>query len=382
MPPVAWKSLPLRFIYSGLIYLVFSAFLGLLSLSGFYLKPIHSHFMLAGFVSMTIIGSMYQLVPTVTGTELKLNGVGELSYYLVNAGVLLLAGSFLRLIPFYISGSVYIIGILAFTLVIVVTLGDMKLKSIAVPFFVLAVLLYLIGTIYAVLGLTGKIAFRLPVHNHLLTAGWVGVTTFGGLYELFPMLSLRKLKSPKIAYLTFILLLISLPAMLYGFQNSVDDFILLGGVGYGLAFFLLASNLFLTLARKPDTPSPLDISVKFFVPALVLGIAGIILGILNYDRFIHSHLMLVGWITLTIMGAEYHIIPMITWMEKYSTRLGVEDVPMIGDLFNLRLGEAILVLSTVGVILLAIPITRFIGGAILFVTFLTFAWDMAMIQRR
>ena len=382
MSSVALKSLPLRFIYSGLAYLIFSSFLGLLSLAGFYFKPVHSHLMLAGFVSMTVIGSMYQLVPTVTGTDLKFSKIAELSFYLTNAGIFLLLASFVRLIPFYISGSVYILGIIAFAAVVVATLTGMKLKSIAVPFFALAILFYLAGTIYAVLGLTGKIPFKLSVHNHLLTAGWIGVTTFGGLYELFPMLALRKLRSVKLAYLTFILLFISIPAMVYGFQNSLKNFVFIGGLGYGIAFSLLALNLFLTLARRPDTPSPLDISVKFFVLALIFGVMGVIAGILNSDTFIHSHLLLVGWITLTIIGAEYHIIPMITWMEKYSMKLGVEEVPMIGDLFNLRLGEAVLALSGIGTVLLLVPVTRVAGGVILFAVFLVFTWDMLMVQRR
>ncbi len=382
MPSTVWRSLPLRFIYLGLAYLVISSFLGILGLFGYYFKPVHSHLMLAGFVSMTIIGSMYQLVPTVTGTELRLRGIAEVSFYLTNLGVLMLAASFRGLIPFYISGSVYVLGILAFAAVVLVTLTDMKLRSVAVPFFVLAVILYLAGTVYGILGLAGKVDFRIAVHNHLLTAGWIGVTTFGGLYELFPMLALRKLKSVKLAYFTFILLLISLPLMLYGFQKSSDVFVTLGGAGYALAFILLSSNLLLTLAGKSETPAPLDISVKFFVPALLFGITGVLAGLLYSDKFIHAHLMLVGWITLTVMGAEYHIIPMITWMEKYSERLGIEDVPMIGDLFNMKLAEILLVMSVLGTTLLLIPVTRVAGGILLFGTFLAFTWDMIMVQRR
>ncbi len=382
MVSAVWKSLPLRFIYSGLIYLIISSILGLLALFDFSLKPIHSHLMLAGFVSLTIIGSMYQLVPTVTGTELRIGGLAELSFYLTNAGILALVLSFLGYIPFSISGSVYILGILAFTLVVLSTLTEMKLKSIAVPFFTLAIVFYIAGTVYGVLGLSGKIPFRIAVHNHILTAGWVGITTFGGLYELFPMLALRKLKSLKLAYLTFILLLFSLPVMLYGLQNSIEDFVIVGGAGYAVSFVILAANLFATLASKSETPAPLDISVKFFVPALLFGIAGVLTGLLDFDRFIHSHLMLAGWISLTIIGAEYHIVPMITWMEKYSMMLGVENVPMIGDLFNPKLAEILLIMSVLGVSLLLIPVTRVVGGMLMFAVFIMFAFDMVMVQKR
>lgn len=379
---VAWRNLPLRFLYSGLAYLIVSALIGILNVFGYPYRPIHSHLMLAGFVSLTIVGSMYQLVPTVTGTELRLRRLAELSFFLINAGLILLLASFFSLFPFSISGTVYLLGVLAFAAAIFITLLDMKLKSIAVPFFGAAIVFYISGILYATLGLTGAIPFRIAVHNHMLTAGWIGLTTFGGLYELFPMLALRKLRSQKLAWFTFFLAVPSLVVMLYGLQTGKSALVASGGAGYAAAFALLVVNLLATLITKSETLSPLDISVKFFVPALIFGLAGVVAGLTYADRFLHPHLMLVGWITLTIIGAEYHIIPMITWMERYSEKLGIESVPMIGDLFNLRLGEVLLVLSVIGTVALLTPSLRAAGGLLLFAVFLAFSWDMAMVQRR
>ncbi|NOY11116.1 MAG: cbb3-type cytochrome c oxidase subunit I [Archaeoglobi archaeon] len=382
MAPVAWRNLPLRFLYFGLFYLIISAFLGILNVFGYPLKPVHSHLMLAGFVSLTIVGSMYQLVPTVTGTELRMRGVAELSFYLLNAGLIMLLAAFFGAIPFSISGAVYFLGALAFAAVVFVTLLDMKLRSVAVPFFGAAILFYLAGILYATLGFIGAIPFRVAVHNHLLTAGWIGLTTFGGLYELFPMLALRKLRSQSAAWFTFPLATLSLVVMLYGLQSGQESLVSVGGAGYAASFALMVVNLLATLASKSDTPAPLDISVKFFVPALFFGLAGIFVGLMSVERFLHSHLMLVGWITLTIIGAEYHIIPMITWMEKYSEKLGIEDVPMIGDLFNLRLGEVLLALSVIGTVMLLLPQVRALGGVLLLAVFVAFSYDMVMVQRR
>lgn len=382
MPPAAWRNIPLRFLYTGLAYFILAALLGVLNTFGYYYKPVHSHLMLAGFVSFTIVGSMYQLVPTVTGTELRLRGLAELSFYLLNAGVILLTTSFAGIIPYRISGAIYLLGAIAFAAVVFATLRDMRLKSVAVPFFGAAILFYLAGIIYATLGLSGMIPFRTTVHNHILTAGWVGLTTFGGLYELFPMLALRKLRSQNLAWLTFFLSTTSLVVMLYGLQSSEKSLAFMGGLGYAISFLLLSANLFATLLSKSDTPAPLDISVKFFVPAIIFGVLGVFAGLFQADEFLHAHLMLMGWITLTIIGAEYHIIPMITWMEKYSEKLGLEEVPMIGDLFNLRLGEILLALSVLGTAMLLVPVTRTPGGLLLLATFVAFSCDMVMVQRR
>ncbi len=379
---VIWKNLPLRFIYSGILYFILATFLGVLTLLGFHFKQFHSHLMLAGFVSTTIIGSMYQLVPTVIGTELRMPKIAEASYFLINIGLILLLLSFARILPFFVSSPAYILGVAFFLISIISTIRYARLKSISVYFFLVAVVFYLAGTVYAFLGMTGKIPFKITIHSHILTAGFVTFTTFGGLYELFPMLSLRKLRSLKLSYLTLLFLAISIIALLLGFQLSNPDLIRAGGIGFASSFYLLVLNLLLTLARKPETPSPLDISVKFFLSGLFFGIVGITLPLFNVSDFSHTHLLMVGWITLTIIGAEYHIVPMITWMEKYSAKLGLEEIPMISDLFNLRLANLLLLSSIAGVLLLVVDSLRFLGGAILSFSFLTFAVEMFIVQRR
>ena len=387
---IAYRNLPLRFLYAGLFYLLFGAVVGVLNVTGAAaLKGLHSHLMLAGFVSLTIVGAMYQLVPTILGSNLKPRILPDVSFILLNAGVILLAysftGSFGLMVP---AALIYVAGALSFAITVFATVltAPRKNISIAVWYFAIAIIYYLAGIIHAALAFSGVISFRLPVHSHLLAAGWVALTTYGGLYELFPMLSLRKLKSVKLAYFNLVLTNAALIGMLYGFYFSREALIA-SGVAFALSFYLLAANLFATLATKSESGVELDLSVKFFVPALLFGLTGITLGPLNVASgssltFQHSHLLLVGWITLTIIGAGYHIIPMLTWMEKYASRLGVEDIPMIADLFNMKLGKAVLAGSIVGVALLSYPGTAPVGGVILLVAFLAFVGDMIAVQFR
>jgi hypothetical protein len=384
---IAFKNLPLRFLYAGLIYLVIGAIAGVLNIQGYGLKGIHSHLMLAGFVSLTIVGAMYQLVPTILGNELKLRKLAEASFILLNFGLLALIYSFIYSFSLMVpAAGIYTAGAISFAASIYATVltAPRKNVSIAVWFFSIAIIYYLAGIIYAALAFSGVISFRIPVHSHLLAVGWVSLTTYGGLYELFPMLSLRKLKSVKLAYFNLLLTNAALIGMLYGFYLS-KEVLLYSGVVFAASFYLLAANLFATLATQSESGAELDISVKFFVPALLFGLAGITLGPLNVAgsyTFQHSHLLLLGWITLTIIGAEYHIIPMLTWMEKYASKLGVEDVPMIADLFSMKLGKAVLAGSIAGVALLAYSATAPIGGIILLATFLAFAGDMVAVQFR
>ncbi len=378
-------NLALKFLYSALVYLIVAAILGVLDLTGASFKAIHSHLMLAGFVSLTIVGAMFQLVPTILGTELKGRRLAECSFYLLNAGTILIALSMIGKAPIGLSGAVYTFGAVAFAIPILITVVTAKLRpSLSIWFFVTAIVYYLAGILYASLSLSGLLPFNVSAHAHVLTVGWVALTTFGGLYELFPMLSLRKLKSTKLAWLTFALSNFALLGIVYGFLAS-RSFLLIFGVLFALTFCIVAANLFLTLAAKSESKVELDVSVKFFVAALILGLAGVSIAPLNvyFDlSFQHSHLLLAGWIAVTIIGAEYHIIPMITWMEKFSDKLGSEDVPMIADLFSTKIVKTVLALSTLGTILLAIPTTSTVGGVALLVAFALFVADMLAVQFR
>jgi hypothetical protein len=35
-----------------------------------------------------------------------------------------------------------------------------------------------------------------------------------------------------------------------------------------------------------------------------------------------------------VLGTLYHVVPFIVWVHRYSDRLGLEDVPMIDDLYS------------------------------------------------
>ena len=385
---IVLKNLQLRFLYAGLIYFLVGALLGVLNVTGTAgLRGLHSHIMLAAFVSLTIVGAMYQLVPTILGSELKPRKLAELSFFLLNAGVIFLAYSFTQGFSLIVPAAIiYVAGAVSFAVTIFATVlsAPKKNVSVSVWYFAVAIVYYLAGTLYAAMAFSGVVSFRLPVNAHLLAVGWVALTTYGGLYELFPMLSLRKLRSVKLAYFNLILTNAALIGMLYGFSFS-REVVVVAGAAFALSFYLLAVNLLATLATKSESGAELDISVKFFVPALIFGLIGITLGPLNVAggyTFQHSHLLLLGWITLTILGAEYHIIPMLTWMEKYANKLGVEDIPMIADLFSMKLGKAVLAGSIIGVVLLIYPGTSPLGGAILLVTFLAFVGDMVAVQFR
>jgi hypothetical protein len=61
-----------RFIHIAVIYLVVGATLGLaMGISGkFTLQPVHAHVLLAGWLSLAMVGVIYKLYPAVADTKL------------------------------------------------------------------------------------------------------------------------------------------------------------------------------------------------------------------------------------------------------------------------------------------------------------------------
>jgi len=54
-----------------------------------------------------------------------------------------------------------------------------------------------------------------------------------------------------------------------------------------------------------------------------------------------QRLLLFGVFGFVVIGSLYHIVPFIIWIERYSDRLGFEQVPMIDDLYDDRLERGI-----------------------------------------
>jgi cbb3-type cytochrome oxidase subunit 1 len=66
------------------------------------------------------------------------------------------------------------------------------------------------------------------------------------------------------------------------------------------------------------------------------------------------HLLVLGVVGFVVAGTLYHIIPFIIWVHRYSDRLGLEEVPMIDDLYDDRLAATDFVCFVSGTALLVV----------------------------
>ncbi|MFC5133925.1 MULTISPECIES: hypothetical protein [Haloferacaceae] len=408
-------TVPLRHFVVGLVFLVAGIGLGI----GLHLNVVpglgrlaHVHLLLAGWICITIMGAMTQFVPVWSGVTLHSRRLANVQLGLVVVGLTGFVGAFLLLettwlIPF---GALMLVGFWTFAYNIVRTFGAVKEYDVTERRF-LGTLGFLLAL--TVLGLLLAIDFTIPTlsrigvsrpevvraHATLAVFGAVLTTVYGALYQLGTMFTRTELHGidhrlravEEVAHPTGVVVLAvgrlttNAPAARIG----------------GLLVLFAASAFCLVLARKLYEMrvewTPMHTRYIVAVGALVLWIVvsvpawvsdplarGHLLGAANA-----GHLLLLGAIGFVVVGTLYHIIPFVIWVNRYSDLLGLEDVPMIDDLYDDRIaaidgvllgGGSALIVGTNLLEVVGTP--ALLGGVLVGVGVVAFVFNMALVLVR
>jgi hypothetical protein len=413
-PPL---SIPFaHFVLGGVVLLVGGAIAGVGSL----LAPIRPagagtlHLLLAGWVSLTIMGAMTQFVPVWSGTSLHSRRLSVASLWLVTLGVVALFLGFVTRaydwLP--VGATVLLAGFWVFAYNVARTLPPVRDLDVTEAHFALALGGLVVATVlgwllaldfgYRILDpLSRSLSVPVPLHApRLLLAhltltvfGFVLATIVGALYQLAPMFTQsettgldahlthvemvafpagvpllaagRLVGSPPLAAAGAALLLVGTAAFaaflarrLWLARVETDPMLR----RYGLVALSLFGWVLLTFPRWVG--DPLDFYARFGSPGA-------------------THLLFVGVFTLTIVGTVYHVVPFIVWYHRYSDRLGYEPVPMVDDLYDERVAMVEFALLALGLAILwggdafAAPTwVLLVGGNLLGLGVLLFAGNM------
>jgi len=407
-------TVPLRHFVVGLAFLVAGIGVGI----GLHLNAVpglgrlaHLHLLLAGWICITIMGAMTQFVPVWSGATLHSRRLANVQLGLVVAGLTGFVVAFLRvetawLIPF---ATLMLVGFWAFAYNIIRTLATVGEYDVTERHFLGALGFFLALT---VLGLLLAIDFTIPTFSPVgvSRSGVVGSRDARGLRcrshdcvrsvvparnDVHADGTTRDRSSPS--------------------DRRRDHASDRRGrtrcrssrgphrrcAGRGLLVLLAASAICLILARKlyemRVERTPMHTRYIVAVGALALWIAvsvpawvsdpltrGHLLGAANA-----GHLLLLGAIGFVVVGTLYHIIPFVIWVNRYSDLLGLEDVPMIDDLYDDRIaaidgallgsGSALIVGSN----LLDVAATpALLGGLLVGIGVMAFVFNMVLVLVR
>ncbi len=312
-----------------------------------------NHVATLGWITMIIFGAMFQLVPVVLETKLFSEKLAEIQFWIYMPGVIGLVYCFWFFDTGIIMTASAILLNLAmsiFSFNIIATMKSVKKWNVT-AWYLASAIFYLIVT--AIAGLLLAINLWTPyikldhlqylnLHAHIAFIGWVSMVIMGVSFKLIPMFTLSHgfaLTNGKRALWMINIGLLGISTITHYKDTTFLYYIFIALIVLGIIFFLLQINIiFKNRIRKK-----FDIGIRFSsVAYLMFGLTtllGTFIDFVDYENIInitlvYGYMIIFGFISMLIVGQMYKIVPFLVWYHKYSSKVGIEKVPMLKDMFN------------------------------------------------
>lgn len=254
--------------------------------------------------------------------------------------------------------------------------------KIVLPFYAYASLAFLVAAVLLFFNtdliVANYINPKALALTHTMALAWGTMIIFGASYQLLPVLIEGKLKSEKLAYLTFVFSGIGIPILIYGFYVFDFHYLMpLGAILVNLGILSYFINVLLSAFESKKQ----NVHAWFIITASLWLLSTTIFGMLlvfnlEYQFLmkdswsylsIHAHLGIVGWFLLLVIGVGSRLIPMFL-ISKY------ENKKALWRIFALINGGllAFIVLQLIHLdgMYLFLPIFLILGGVANFVYFI------------
>lgn len=321
------------------------------------------HLTTIGWLSLLMLGALYQFVPVITNTSLysqrlPLIGLGFIGVGLASMllGFLALSGiGALQTAYLPIGGSLVLIGFVLSGTNIGLTLWKVRPLPLHAAFVAVS-LVFLLLT--AVLGIALALIFALPrppafllklsgagvsLHMAAGLGGWFTLTVMGVSYRLLSMFMLAPDEPRRSTYAALFLTAGGLGLLIVGGLVQLEGELAtvwvnrLGATaaGLGIAFYLSdIVEFYRTRHRKLLELNSLTAAVALAVLtlAVLLGFGLALFGRLGQFAAPVGYLFIFGGLTGLGLSQLYKIVPFLTWLEVFGKRLGKGPVPRVQDL--------------------------------------------------
>lgn len=328
-----------------------------------------THLFTLGWLTTTIFGALYQLLPVALGAPVRSTRLGHAGFWAFAPGAGLFAAG-------VATGSMAVrhagIALVATGIVlaagnVVASLPRARVRDVtwaavatAISFLVstLALGVILLHNLH-----TGFIAAArlrvLAVHLHVAIVGWALLMIVGVSHRLLPMFLLAHGADTRWTRRALVLVATGVLALAIGILVQVAPLAWLGAglLEAGLASFLYQAYAFYRVRVKRK----LDVGMRFAAVALGFLAASALLGpAVLATGTAHARLAtayvavgLLGGVVLYVVGFFYKIVPLLAWTVHYRSRAGREPVPTVAQTYSARLATIQLVLMAMGVAILA-----------------------------
>ncbi|HET7340005.1 MAG TPA: hypothetical protein VFL90_00975 [Methylomirabilota bacterium] len=319
-------------------------------LAGHYYHPrvlALTHTVTLGWITLTIMGASYQIVPIVLGCAVWSERLARWQLGFMTAGVAGMVGHFFigQWNGLVWAAGLVALGVAAHLLNVALTVRSLGRWTFTARLVALGHVGLALTTVAGlVLGLDkllhvlpGSLFDNLHAHVQLALLGWVLPMVIGVAARVYPMFLLAREPQGWPGRVQLWGLTLGVPATVVGIVES-RALLAAGALAVAAA---VAAHLGWIVAMVRDRKRPaLDWGLRFaltgavaLVPAAALGLA------MAFDlaggprvALTYAALALGAWASLTIAGMLLKIVPFLVWYRAYSGRVGRERVPMLADL--------------------------------------------------
>jgi len=322
------------------------------------------HLVTLGWVTMTIMGALYQLVPVLLGGRLRMPWLARAQFAGYVAGVIVLISGFWLWWPPLLAagGSLVVTAVIVFIGHIAHTIWRARRHGLVAAYLTAAVgylatvvtlgLLMALNFTFGFLGPSGDLLLR----PHLLIGigGWLTLTILGVSYRLVPMFAMVRRYEGRDSWIGFGLinagLVLTALALGLGWPQAATwvSAVLFSG---GLALF---GHDYIRMLRARVGP-PLDATMR--LPVVALGYLGaatigsvaqtIVPTLWSQEALVY--LLLIGWVGQSIVGYLHKILPFIVWNARYSGKPRAGQAPSVQTMVHPHLAAAVSLLLPIGV---------------------------------
>ncbi len=358
--------------------------------AGDYLSP-HvagvTHLFTLGWLTMTIFGAFYQLLPVALGAPIRWPVLGHASFWTFAPGAGLFASGVASgsMLLHHAGVCLVAVGVILAVANVAATLPRARSRDVTWAAIAIAIT-YLSSTL--VLGIvllhnlhTGFIAGArvhvLATHLHVAIVGWALITIVGVAHRLLPMFLLAHGADSRWTKYAVGSLATGIPLLAIGLNAGLSIASWAGVVllEAGLACFLYQASLFF----RARVRKRVEIGMRFAATGLLSLVAAAVLGpIVLWEGAAQTRLAtayvvagLLGGIVVFVIGFFYKIVPLLSWVGRYRGKASVPGTPTIAQMFSSRVAGAQLA-GTIGAVatlvagILAGSTTAAYAGASLF----------------
>lgn len=294
-----------------------------------------THFFTLGWITTSIMGALYQLMPSVLGRPVRSVGLAHVSFGLHAIGLPLFAGSLLagRLAPMVAGAVTMAAGLVLFLANLWATLAAACRRRDLTWWALLGASVFLAFTLVAGVVLAGNLRWgylgaerflALGVHLHVALGGWVLLVMVGVAHRLLPMFLLSHGVGDRLMRAAAALVAGGAGTLMLGHHGPPL-------LARWLPAVLLASGLVCFLAQaallyRRRLRRALDPGLR--LAALALGMLGVglalggpvVLGAGDARLATAYILAVIGGMSLFVAGHYYKIVPFLVWHHRFAGR--------------------------------------------------------------